>query len=83
MGIMKRFENGWRLFLNSLDVMGRNKSLLLFPIATVTLTILMAVLFLTPIALQPTGHAYSEKAHWTTVGSLALAWRGFAAPSAT
>lgn len=65
---MQRFQNGWRLFLNSLDVMGRNKSLLLFPIATVTLTILMAVLFLTPIALQPTGHAYSEKAHWTTVG---------------
>lgn len=72
MGIMKRFQNGWRLFLNSLDVMNRNKSLLLFPVATVALTILMGVLFVTPIVLQPTGHSYSDKAHWATVGDRLL-----------
>lgn len=68
MGIIQRFENGWKLFLNSLEVMSNNKSLLLFPVATVALTILMGVLFLTPIVFQPTGHSYSEKAHWSTVG---------------
>jgi hypothetical protein len=68
MNFIDRFKNGWRLFLNSLDVMQRNKSLLLFPLATAALTLVMAVLFLTPIALQPTGHSYSEKAHWSTVG---------------
>ena len=67
MSFIERFQNGWRLFLNSLDVMRRNKRLLLFPIATAGLTAVMAVLFLTPIALQPTGHSYFEKAHWTAV----------------
>jgi hypothetical protein len=69
MNFIDRFKNGWRLFLNSIDVMMKNKSLLLFPVATAALTIIMAVLFVTPIALQPTGHSYSEKAHWATVGN--------------
>ena len=68
MNFMDRFKNGWQLFLKSLDVMRRNKSLLLFPVATLALTLVMGALFLTPIALQPTGHAYTEKAHWSAVG---------------
>jgi hypothetical protein len=68
MNFIDRFKNGWQLFLNSFDVMRKNKSLLLFPVATLALTMVMAALFLTPIALQPTGHSYSEKAHWAAVG---------------
>jgi hypothetical protein len=72
MNFMDKFKNGWQLFLNSLDVMAKNKRLLLFPVATAALTFVMAGLFLTPIALQPTGHAYTEKAHWAEVGSRLL-----------
>lgn len=68
MNFIDRLKNGWQLFLNSIDVMMKNKSLLLFPVATAALTVVMAVLFVTPIALQPTGHSYSEKAHWAAVG---------------
>jgi hypothetical protein len=67
MNFIERFKNGWQLFLNSLDVMNRNRTLLLFPVATAALTIVMAGLFLTPIALQPTGHSYAESAHWKEV----------------
>jgi hypothetical protein len=69
MNFIDRFKNGWQLFLNSIDVMRKNKSLLLFPVATAALTFVMAGLFLAPIALQPTGHAYTEAAHWSEVGS--------------
>jgi hypothetical protein len=68
MSFLERIQNGWRLMLNSFDVMRRNPRLLLFPIATAALTAVMAALFLTPIALQPTGHRYSEPAHWEQVG---------------
>jgi hypothetical protein len=68
MNFMDRLANGWKLLLNSFDVMMKNKKLLLFPVATACLTIVMAVLFLTPVALQPTSHSYTEKAHWAEVG---------------
>jgi len=68
MNIFDRFSNGWKLLLNSFDVMMKNKTLLLFPAATAGLTILIAFLFMAPVALQPTGHSYIEKAHWATVG---------------
>jgi len=69
MNFIDRFKNGWNLLLGSFGVMSRNKSLLLFPIATAGLTIAIAFLFLTPIALQPTGQSYSESGHWKTVAS--------------
>ena len=69
MNFIDRLKNGWSLFLASFGVLRRNKTLLLFPIATASLTVVMAFLFVTPIALQPTGHSYAEKAHWSEVGS--------------
>ena len=68
MNFIDRLANGWKLLLNSFDVMTRNKKLLLFPVATACLTVVMALLFLTPVALQPTSHSYTEKAHWAEVG---------------
>jgi hypothetical protein len=67
MNFIDRLQNGWRLMLNSFSVIRRNPRLLLFPITTAALTCVMAALFLTPIALEPTGHHYSEAAHWETV----------------
>jgi hypothetical protein len=69
MNFTDRLQNGWRLLLNSFEVMKNNPRLMLFPAATAALTLVMAALFLTPIALQPTGHAYTERAHWKTVAS--------------
>jgi hypothetical protein len=69
MNFIDRFKNGWALFLASFGVIRRNKTLLLFPVATAGLTMIMAGLFVTPIALQSTGHSYAEAAHWKEVGS--------------
>jgi hypothetical protein len=67
--MMNRFRSGWSLLLASFGVIGRNKGLLLFPATTGMLTILIAALVLTPIALQPTGHAFGTEQHWQAVGS--------------
>lgn len=69
MGFFDRLRNGWALLLASFGVMSRNKSLLLFPITTAALTLFIGSLFLTPIALQPSGHSYGQSAHWKEVGS--------------
>lgn len=69
MNFMDRFKNGWRLFLASLGVLSRHKSLLLFPVATAGLTVVMAGLFVAPIVLQPTEHSYTESAHWKEVSA--------------
>ena len=49
--------------------MRKDKQLLLFPILTTACTVLIGVLFLFPIAFQPTGHSYVSAAHWKAVGS--------------
>jgi hypothetical protein len=47
--------------------MAREKKLLLFPIITAVCTLVILGLFLVPVALQPTGHAYTSAQHWETV----------------
>jgi hypothetical protein len=66
--MIDRLQNGWRLMLQSFAIIRADPRLLLFPVATAALTMIMACLFMTPIALEPTGHAYTESAHWETVG---------------
>ena len=65
---MDRFRRSWELFKSSLVVMMRHKVLLLFPILIAVLTAFMVILFLTPVAFQPTGHSYISSQHWETVG---------------
>ena len=64
---MSKFERSWLLFKSSLAVMMSNRKLLLFPIVITTLMILIAGLFLVPVAFQSTGHPYSSGEHWQTV----------------
>ncbi len=64
---MSRFQRSWELFKCSLAVMRRDPQLLIFPIVTSAFTILVALLFLFPVAFQPTGHSYASAAHWQTV----------------
>ena len=65
---MNKFQRSWQLFKSSLEVMGREKKLLLFPFLTGVCTIFIALLFLAPVAFQPTGYAYTSAQHWETVG---------------
>ncbi|HEX4646501.1 MAG TPA: hypothetical protein VH598_12930, partial [Verrucomicrobiae bacterium] len=66
---MSKFQRSWQLFKSSLAVMQRDKKLLLFPVLTTAFTILIAVLFLMPVAFRPTGHAYASVEHWKAVGN--------------
>ena len=65
---MNRFQRSWELFKSSMAVMGREKKLLLFPILTTMCTLFIVMLFVAPVALQPTGYAYTSSQHWETVG---------------
>ena len=47
--------------------MRRHPALMLFPVVTLALMLFIAVLFLAPVALQPTGHGYTSGAHWKAV----------------
>jgi hypothetical protein len=69
MNFISRLKNGFVLLGNSFSVMRANPRLLLFPFATAVLTVVIGVLFMTPIALQPSQHGYKTAAHWAEVGS--------------
>lgn len=66
---MNKFQRSWQLLKSSLTVMRRDRKLLLFPILTTACTLLVAVLFLLPVAFQPTGHSYTSSEHWKAVGN--------------
>src|SRR5437588_13129723 len=66
---MNKFQRSWQLLKSSIAVMRRDKQLLLFPILTTACTALVSVLFLFPVAFQPTGHSYSSGEHWKAVGN--------------
>jgi len=61
---MNKLQRSWQLFKTSLTVMERDKKLLLFPILTTIFTAVIALLFICPVAFQPTGHSYLSLEHW-------------------
>ncbi len=64
---MNRFQRSWQLFKTSLVVMQRDPRLLLFPIFTAVCTVCIVLLFLAPVAFQPTGFSYTSGDHWKAV----------------
>src|SRR5437899_2809188 len=66
---MNKFQRSWHLLKSSIEVMRRDKQLLLFPIITSICTCVVAVLFMMPVAFQPTGHSYVSVEHWKAVGN--------------
>jgi hypothetical protein len=67
MSIVARFENGWRLFKTTLVVIRRHPKLMAFP-AMISLFMLgILAFFIAPVLIQPTGHGYGTKEHWTAV----------------
>ena len=66
---MSRFKRSWLLLKISLRVIFQNKKLLIFPVIISVLTLGILLFFLAPVALRPTGYAYTESKHWEKVGS--------------
>src|SRR5581483_5880547 len=66
---MSRFTRSWLLFKSSISVIARNKELLVFPIVISVLSLIIILFFVAPVALWPTGHAYTSLEHWQTIGS--------------
>jgi hypothetical protein len=65
---MSKFQRSWLLLKNSISVIRRNPRLLAFPVVTTLCTLVIALFFLAPVALWPTGHGYTEAAHWEAIG---------------
>jgi len=61
---MNRFERSWMLFKSSLNVILKNKELLVFPIVTSIATVVILLFFFAPAALWPTGNSYFSVEHW-------------------
>jgi hypothetical protein len=64
---MNKFQRSWALMKSSLSVIGRNKELLVFPIIVFTCTAAIALFFLAPPLLRPTGHPYGSAEHWQAI----------------
>ncbi len=64
---MNKFQRSWLLLKSSLSVIARNKELLVFPIVTFFCTVVIALFFLAPPLLRPTGYSYVSGAHWQAI----------------
>lgn len=54
---------------HSIAVLSQNLKLLLFPIISFVATVAIFLFFLGAFFFQPSGHSYSDKAHWKAVAS--------------
>lgn len=61
---MNKFERSWLLFRSSLQVIIKNKELLIFPIFISICSVVILLFFLAPAALWPTGHSPLSGDHW-------------------
>jgi len=67
---MNRFERSWMLFKSSLNVILKNRELLIFPIVTSIATVVIFLFFFAPAALWPTGHSYFSAEHWRALSHM-------------
>lgn len=61
---MNKFERSWLLFRSSLQVIIRNKELLIFPIFISICSVVIILFFLAPAALWSTGYSPLSPDHW-------------------
>lgn len=64
---MNKFTRSWLLFKSSLSMMNQDKQLLIFPIITFFFTLFIALFFLVPVTLRPTGYPYVSAQHWQAI----------------
>jgi len=69
---VRRLQTSWAIFRRSLEVLRKNKKLLLFPALASVCTLGVFLFFFAPVALQPTGYSYTDVEHWKAVGSSLL-----------
>jgi hypothetical protein len=62
-----KFSRSWHLFVSSLQIIGRQPKLLLFPAMAFASTLVVILCFLAPVALLPTGHTWGQLEHWKAV----------------
>jgi len=80
---MNKFARSWLLFKSSLSMMNRDRQLLVFPIITFLLTLLIALFFLVPVTLRPTGYSYASAQHWQAISHSLLVPTTYAQGRAT
>lgn len=64
-----KFARSWSLFTSSLQVIRQHKKLLLFPLVSATCSLVIALFFIAPAVLYPTGHSLATAQHWTSLGA--------------
>ena len=64
---MNKIKRSSKLLKAAFAVLFREKKLLLFPLMASVLTVAVALFFVAPIALQPTGYSYASGKHWAAV----------------
>ncbi|HEV2330212.1 MAG TPA: DUF6159 family protein [Verrucomicrobiae bacterium] len=65
---MNKFKRSIRLLKTAVAILFREKKLLLFPLLATGLALAVALFFVAPVALYPSGHSYLSTAHWTVIG---------------
>ncbi len=68
---MNKIKRSGRLLKASFAVLFREKKLLLFPAIATGLAAVVALFFIVPILLYPTGHSFFSAAHWSALADLA------------
>ena len=71
-----KFKQSWQLFKASITVTLRHRKLLWFPVLTTCRTALIALFFLSamalPVVLHPPGYRLNQKEHWVALKDLCL-----------
>jgi hypothetical protein len=65
---MNKIKRSFHLLKTSFAILLREKKLLLFPFINSGVALAVALFFIGPVVLYPTGHPYSSAAHWSAVG---------------
>ncbi|MCE5266659.1 MAG: DUF6159 family protein [Planctomycetaceae bacterium] len=79
--MVSKFQRSWALLKCSVQVVGMNKRLLLFPLLFFVFTLVIIAFFLLPILFVGTGHAFGDPAHWKAIAHRWLVWRADGQPA--
>lgn len=71
---MNKIKRSGKLMKAAFAVLFREKKLLLFPLVASTLVLGVALFFIMPIVLYPTGHSVFTAEHWSALGGRASHW---------
>ena len=76
---MNKLRRSWILFKCSVSIVLQNKKLLVFPILSFIFTMMIFGFVILPVAFQPTGHSFTQGAHWKAVADTLVVAKSTAA----